>query len=468
MSRQFARDARRVPTSLPSPASRILQRKLSIGSAHDSLEQEADSVAAQVLATSMPTAVAAAPRGIRRLASSPVPERSAGIPGSVDRALAQSGRPLDAPVRLDMEQRFGHDFSQVRVHQGGIAAQSASDVDARAYTVGHDIVFGAGGFAPGTPDGRRLLAHELTHVVQQSGGASGPLIQRQPLGGSPPQKEEAALTWESFRQSITIADFDSDKATLKPEHLARLREFKQRFHVLLGRYPDSFLSVVGHTDATDSLEHNQALGQQRAEAVKAELTSGDFALPPSMVNALSLGETAPAVEAPGREARNRRVEINPTLRQLFKPQLPPPSPPWKPGIGMGPIGGPLGPVPVTSPRTPDPGQTIPNLNLPQKNWLKEQLEQDKLLRELPEFLRRKAIDALQDADEKLAEKIIDALPLGDKKPLAQALVKALLRKAKDMKFEVPEVPSRLPDFGPPPDFQKLPGQTTFPIWDYKF
>ena len=68
-----------------------------------------------------------------------------------------------------MEQRFGHDFSRVRVHSGAAAEQSARDVNANAYTVGHDIVFGAGRFAPGTYEGRRLIAHELTHVLQQGG-----------------------------------------------------------------------------------------------------------------------------------------------------------------------------------------------------------------------------------------------------------------------------------------------------------
>jgi hypothetical protein len=69
-----------------------------------------------------------------------------------------------------MEQRFGHDFSRVRVHWGAAAEQSAQDVNANAYTVGHNIVFGTGRFAPGTHEGRRLIAHELAHVVQQAGG----------------------------------------------------------------------------------------------------------------------------------------------------------------------------------------------------------------------------------------------------------------------------------------------------------
>jgi len=68
-----------------------------------------------------------------------------------------------------MEPRFGHDFSHVRVHTDAKAAESAHAVNALAYTVGRDAVFGAGQFAPGTTNGKRLLAHELTHVMQQSG-----------------------------------------------------------------------------------------------------------------------------------------------------------------------------------------------------------------------------------------------------------------------------------------------------------
>jgi hypothetical protein len=78
-----------------------------------------------------------------------------------------------------MEPRFGQDFSHVRVHSDAVAERSARDVNARAYTVGSDIVFGAGQSAPGSLEGQRLLAHELTHVVQQSGGAER-AIQRQP------------------------------------------------------------------------------------------------------------------------------------------------------------------------------------------------------------------------------------------------------------------------------------------------
>jgi len=87
--------------------------------------------------------------------------------------LRGGGESLAAPVRGFFENRLGHDFSRVRVHTGASAGATARALGALAYTMGNDIVFGAGQYAPETSDGRRLLAHELTHVVQQ--GAAGPL-----------------------------------------------------------------------------------------------------------------------------------------------------------------------------------------------------------------------------------------------------------------------------------------------------
>jgi hypothetical protein len=80
------------------------------------------------------------------------------------------GHPLEPELRSDMEQRLGHDFGDVRVHSDGPAGQSAQSVGAHAYTVGSEVVFQPSSWAPGTPDGRRMLAHELTHVVQQRSG----------------------------------------------------------------------------------------------------------------------------------------------------------------------------------------------------------------------------------------------------------------------------------------------------------
>jgi hypothetical protein len=89
-------------------------------------------------------------------------------PPIVNEVLRSPGQPLDQATRAFMEPRFGHDFSQVRVHADAQAAESAQALNALAYTAERDIVFGAGRYAPGAFEGRRLLAHELTHVVQQT------------------------------------------------------------------------------------------------------------------------------------------------------------------------------------------------------------------------------------------------------------------------------------------------------------
>ena len=89
------------------------------------------------------------------------------------------GQALDAGTRAEMEGRFGQDFGAVRVHTDVQASESAQSVQAHAYTVGSDIVFQSGRYEPGTAEGRRTLAHELTHVVQQR---SGP-VDGTPAGG---------------------------------------------------------------------------------------------------------------------------------------------------------------------------------------------------------------------------------------------------------------------------------------------
>lgn len=145
-----------------------LQTKLQVGAPDDTYEQEADRIADKVMATPIHKIVGyrSAPY-IQRLTSQTVEHRST-APRSVEGVLSGSGRSLDVNLKNDMSQRFGQDFSQVRIHTGAAAEQSARDVNAYAYTVGHNIVFGAGQFAPNSQQGKRLLAHELAHVVQQS------------------------------------------------------------------------------------------------------------------------------------------------------------------------------------------------------------------------------------------------------------------------------------------------------------
>lgn len=131
-----------------------------------------------------------------------MPQRSAGFsatsrktPGGIAsqvgdgiQSLHGRGQALAEPVREFFDQRFGHDFGYVRIHTDAHAAELADAIQARAFAVGRDVVFGAGEFAPETSRGRKLLAHELTHVVQQERGAaqsSHGTIQRQPKTESP-------------------------------------------------------------------------------------------------------------------------------------------------------------------------------------------------------------------------------------------------------------------------------------------
>ncbi|RME04797.1 MAG: DUF4157 domain-containing protein [Bacteroidetes bacterium] len=135
-------------------------------------------------------------------------------PPIVHEVLRQPGRPLDAATRAFMEPRFNHDFSQVRVHTDAKAIKSAQVVKALAYTVGTNIVFGAGHSPSLTSGGTQLLAHELAHVVQQKGAVSGPLR----IDSSKSLEEKEA---QSVAKGITSSTFLSPTLTQTSLRLSR-------------------------------------------------------------------------------------------------------------------------------------------------------------------------------------------------------------------------------------------------------
>lgn len=157
--------------NLDSEEGRI-QRQLRIGASDDALEREADRVAAAVTASSGSNRVSPAAQSIQRLPAGGADAAGSAAPASVQQTLGRSGSALDSGVREQMEQRFGQDFGNVRVHADAQAARSAEAIDAQAYTAGANIVFAAGQYAPQSAAGQHLIAHELTHVVQQAGGAA--------------------------------------------------------------------------------------------------------------------------------------------------------------------------------------------------------------------------------------------------------------------------------------------------------
>lgn len=182
-----------------------LQAKLALGTPADPLEQDADQVAERVtdMADVWPPLGSARDHGRAEPADNPAPIRGksaasadAGlmdVPATVHAVLRAAGRPLDPATLGFFEPRFRYGFGGVRVHTGPSAQAAAAELGALAFTAGRHLVFGAGQFAPGTPTGDRLLAHELTHVVQQGRASpsatvsAAPEIRRQPNPKSPSQ-----------------------------------------------------------------------------------------------------------------------------------------------------------------------------------------------------------------------------------------------------------------------------------------
>jgi outer membrane protein OmpA-like peptidoglycan-associated protein len=303
------------------------QAKLAVGEPGDAYEREADRVAEEVLTTTAHTAVSGASARIQRLAGAPSGQTSA-MPDSVNEALSVPGRQLEPALRQEMEGRFGHDFSRVRVHQGAAAEQSARDVGAHAYTVGQDIVFDAGRFAPGTQEGRRLIAHELTHVVQQSGGA--PALQRFASCWSPrmsledcparqPGEERRSRTdislllyIEAPEPGYIITNFEIGKSKLKPS--ARVEpQWSEMLNAVSAQ--GSTWQIWGFSDCKGDEQMNAALRQQRAESVRQ-------ALPPAVlthiVGASGASLTDCITDNANLVARqwNRSVLITPVTREL--------------------------------------------------------------------------------------------------------------------------------------------------------
>jgi Zn-dependent peptidase ImmA (M78 family) len=184
-----------------------IQAKLTIGEPNDKYEQEADRVADEVMRMPEPNVQQQQEPEEEEEEAEPEREEEAiqtklfnnkptpvttGLQNRIQ-SLKGGGQPLPGSERTFFEPRFGTDFSHVRIYNDPIAANVARSINARAFTHGRDVVFGNGEYTPGTSPGRRLLAHELTHVVQQDNGS---MIRRTP-------EERAAL---EARLSAKIAE----------------------------------------------------------------------------------------------------------------------------------------------------------------------------------------------------------------------------------------------------------------------
>jgi hypothetical protein len=321
----FSHDFSHVPVHSKLPTG--IQAKLTVNAHGDIYEQEADRIAHQVMAQPANTNVSGTLPSIQRF-SGQMNGRVNAAPASVDQALASPGRPLEPTLLRDMEQRFGHDFSRVRVHTGTAAEQSARDVNAHAYTIGNNVVFGAGQFAPDTSHGRRLIVHELTHTLQQSAGSmtlqrfvpcTRPRMsleecpQREPGEYAQSRRDPMIVEFiTSPEVGYLIANFDIGESKLKASAKSHLNWPKLISTI---SQAGSQWELLGLSDCHGSEQQNKMVRKQRADAVRA-------ALPPTAAVHIvrsedaSLGDCITYNDNRIARAWNRAVLIRATQREL--------------------------------------------------------------------------------------------------------------------------------------------------------
>lgn len=222
---------------------RVQCQSLRVSAPGDAAEVEARHVARSIV--SMPASAAARPASVVTPATlhRANPVRGPAVapptrpPQAAPKPPASGGEPLPDALRRDMESRFDADFSAVRIHRDARAAQASSALDAAAFTVGNQIHFGAGQFNPGSGEGRELIAHELTHTIQQRAAAQGPGRQVQPQiqrSPAPQVVERSAPAVQRLGIGDALAFF--------ARHAEAIPGFRM-FTLVLGRNPISMQAV---------------------------------------------------------------------------------------------------------------------------------------------------------------------------------------------------------------------------------
>lgn len=267
MAPRFGQDFNQIPVHSKTPPR--LQKKLAVNAPGDIYEQEADAAAEKIINQTVPHIQQQTEQGnpVQRKATGDAEGQTA--PPIVDEVLRSPGRPLDSDTQAFMEPRFRHDFSRVRVHTGTAAEQSARDVNANAYTVGHDIVFAAGRFATANSEGPRLLAHELTHVVQQGDGGS--VLQRDVRG------PKATATPADWKDKVAKATSPADRAALIQSVVAPVKVVDKSADAAADSAVDPN-HCIKWDDANPTVSYDDDLNSKKGRAANAgftkEITSG--------------------------------------------------------------------------------------------------------------------------------------------------------------------------------------------------
>lgn len=247
----------------------VIQAKLTVGSPGDVYEQEADRVADRIMrmpepknSPSVTISQHVQPMRVQRMckeceeedeqvhrkeAGGQTPRVTPGLEARLD-ATRDGGQPLPESVRSFMEPRFGADFSEVRLHTGGEANTLNQELKAQAFTRQRDIYFGAGKYNPESEEGKRLLVHELTHVVQQGAGnrrAAAPILQRAPKDPStsnqPVSKgEKESESPSSFNVRFITDEEFHEQTGLSADVMPEMPSSEQAFMALTGLPPETF------------------------------------------------------------------------------------------------------------------------------------------------------------------------------------------------------------------------------------
>ena len=260
-----------------------IQPRLEIGGTQDPEEKAADEVADRVMrkpaggfgggacACSPGSEICGVPLEVPKNAAQDGRRRLRG-PVDLQQALATSGRPLDPSTQTDMEARLGRDFGDVRIHIDQGAAKSADAIGALAYAAGSHIVFGQGHYAPRSDAGRRLLAHELAHTVQQGAARARPFA-----SGSIATNPVVRRQLEGSGSSPAMTPAERDRAYQAALQTARRTgDWEQPAELLNGfNHEDIQFQLASLSDVEIGFLHQGALDNKNVgpQAQVAELTA---------------------------------------------------------------------------------------------------------------------------------------------------------------------------------------------------
>lgn len=263
-----------------------LQAKLRVSAPSDEYEQEADRMAEEVMR--MPDGLAD-PGGSPTSTVPLVQGRVNGVgatgfstaPQIVHDVLNSPGQPLDAATRTFFEPRFGHDLAHVRVHNDGRAQLAAESVHARAFTVGPHIVFGAGEYVPKSIASRQLLAHEVTHAIQQTGGHVPSNVTQSPgsvantISPTHSASVIARKASPAFPQGDHVADQSVTPSTMRPSVVASTAGLDQSAvavaEEVIGAQVDALFGEQAATDTDESGRLSTTLTHDRREDEDEEI-----------------------------------------------------------------------------------------------------------------------------------------------------------------------------------------------------